>query len=157
MDAVERDDFVHALGQTLAFYGKDLSMMQTSFWVTACNSKSVFQLKRALIEYTKVGKFAPKPADILSIADNMSSRHGMEEKTLPPPETNCPPEVAKAWMWFISHTAQGSNNFGSLVDRHSEVDASTQEKYLHIVNHEAHKYGTPDAIPEELKLKEVWA
>ncbi|RLA38452.1 MAG: hypothetical protein DRR06_20765 [Gammaproteobacteria bacterium] len=156
MDAVERDDFVHALGQTLAFYGKDLSMMQTSFWVTACGDKSVFQLKRALIEYTKVGKFAPKPADILSIVDNMGARHGRKEKTLPPPVTSCPPEVTKAWMWFIGRMAKGSKNLDGLFDKHSDVDVATQEKYLHTINHEAHKYGTPDAVPEEFKLKEVW-
>jgi hypothetical protein len=155
MDAVDRDDFVHALGQTLAFYGKDLDRMQTSFWVTACNGKPVKRLKAAMIDYVRHGKFAPKPADILSLVDSMGQQRGRNE--LPaPPTTSCPPDIAKAWMWFINRTAQGSNLDG-LFDSQSDVDTATQEKYLHVVNHEAHKYGTPEAIPEEFRLKEVWA
>lgn len=155
MDAVEKDDFIHALGQTLAFYGKELDRMQTSFWFTACKDKGVKQLKAALIEYTKVGKYAPKPADILAIVDNMR-QHKAPKELPPPPTTNCPPEIAKAWMWFINRMTRGSNLEG-LFDEHGDVDLKTQEKYLHIVNHEAHKYGTPDAIPDEYKLMEVWA
>ena len=153
MDRVDRDDFVHALGQTLAFYNKELDRMQTSFWVTACGEKGVKNLKRALVDYTKQGKFAPKPADILSIIDNYSERP--INSALPPPTTDCPPEIAKAWMWFIGQTAQGSNMAGLFSDG-ANIDVATQERYLHLVNHEANKYCDPAAIPDEFKLKEVW-
>lgn len=155
MDAVERDDFVHALGQTLAFYGKDLDKMQTSFWVTACNGRPVKKLKAALLDYVRVGKYAPKPADILAIIDQQPKG---EAKALPPPkqETSCPPEVAKAWMWFLNRITEDSKNLSGLFDSNGSYTLDEQEKFLHIVNHEAHKYSTPDAIPGEYKLKEVW-
>ena len=154
MEAVEKDDFVHALGQTLKFYGKELDRMQVSFWVTACGDKGAKRLKAALIEYTKVGKFAPRPADILSIVDNMSQHRSVENALPPPVTTNCPPEIAQAWMWFIGRIGgdMGASLFGSKPD----LDLATEERYLHLVNHEAHKYGTPEAIPDEFKLKEVW-
>lgn len=155
MDAIERDDFVHALGQTLAFYGKELDQMQTSFWLTACRDKGSRRLKAALIEYTKIGKYAPRPADILAIVDNMSQQNKVKALP-PPPTTNCPPDIAQAWMWFINRMTRGSSLEG-LFDEAGAVDLETQEKYLHIVNHEAHKYGTPEAIPDEYKLREVWA
>ena len=154
MDKIERDDFVYALEQTMAFYGKELEKMQASFWVDACGDKSADRLKRALREHVKVGKFAPRPADILSIVDNMS-KHSMVENALPPPvTTNCPPEIAQAWMWFIGRIGgdMGASLFGSKPD----LDLATEERYLHLVNHEAHKYGTPEAIPDEFKLVEVW-
>ena len=155
METQERDDFVHALGQTLAFYNRDpLDRMQVSFWVTACSGKPVKRLKAALLEHVKHSKFAPKPADILQLVDNMGQTQSRNQLP-PPPTTNCPPEIAAAWQWFIARSAQGSNLEG-IFDSKSEIDMATQERYLHQVNHEAHKYSTPDAIPDEFKLPEVW-
>ena len=146
---VEKDDFLHALTQTLNFYGKELDKMQATFWWTACNSKPVNKLKTALMEHVRVGKYAPKPADILSLVDAVGPQN--RDAALPPPTSACPPEVAKAWSWFIGKHSQGGT-MGSLFDK-SGVSVDEQEKYLHIVNHEAHKYGTPEAIPDEFKLK----
>lgn len=154
MDALDRDDFVHALTQTLKFYGKELDKMQTSFWVTACRDRPAKKLKAALVEHTKAGRFAPKPADILSLVDNMSQQGGRAELP-PPPTTNCPPEIANAWIWFNKLICSTAKN--ELMRQKADVlDEETEERYLHIVNHEAHKYGIPDAIPEEYKLSEVW-
>lgn len=155
MDAVEKDDFVHALGQTMKFYGKELDAMQTSFWVTACRDRSVKKLKTALIEHVKSGRYAPRPAEILSLVDNMSDAGRGRASLPPPPTTNCPPEIAKAWMWFNKRLCSGTLLDG-LFQSSPDVDAETQEKYLHLVNHEAHKYGMPEAIPDEYKLPEVW-
>jgi hypothetical protein len=151
---VEKEDFLYALTQTMHFYNKEVDRMQASFWWTACKDKGVDRLKKALIEHTKVGKFAPKPADILSIVDNMSQQHGRNELP-PPPTTNCPPEIAKAWMWFNNALCAGSRNFDG-VFASSRVDDELADRYMHIVNHEAHKFDMPDAIPDEYKLKEVW-
>lgn len=153
MDTLERDDFVYALTQTLAFYNKELDKMQTSFWVTACSDRSVRKLKAALIEYTRIGKFAPKPADILSIVDTMQQT--VHKELPPPPTTNCPPEVAKAWLWYNRMNCAGTNLEG-IFGKGERPDPETEDRYIHIVNHEAHKYGTPEAILPEHRLREVW-
>jgi hypothetical protein len=36
------------------------------------------------------------------------------------------------------------------------VPVEKQERYLHIVNHEAKRTDQPEAIPDEFKLAEVW-
>jgi hypothetical protein len=152
---VDRDDFIHALGQTLRFYKKDLEEFEASFWWTACKDVPVRKLKDALLEYPKRGKFAPKPADILEIVGDNGQRHA--ENALPPPpmETKCPPEISRAWMWYIGQNAKGTSMDG-LFDSSLKVDLETQEKYLHIVNHEAHRVNNPDAIAPEHRLREVW-
>ena len=154
MDSIERDDFIHALTQTMAFYGKELDRMQTTFWVDACRDRSVNKLKLSLREHIKAGRYAPRPADILALVDNMAKHHG-QDALPPPPTTSCPPDIAKAWQWFIGQSAKGSSLEG-IFDSKSAVDMATQERYLHIVNHEAHKYQNPEAIPDEYKIAEVW-
>ena len=74
MDKVERDDFVYALEQTMAFYNKELEPMQATFWVDACRDKSVDKLKRAMRDHIKIGRYAPRPAEILSIVETMSQQ-----------------------------------------------------------------------------------
>jgi hypothetical protein len=152
MTPEEKDDLVYAIGQTLGFYGKELDRAQLSFWLTALSGRSVPAVKRALLEYVKVGRFAPKPAQIIELMGV-----GREQaETLPPPEPRpCPPEIAQAWLWFMGRTTQGSNLEG-LFQADGEVDTATQEKYLLIVNQEAHCAGQPDAVPDEYKLGSVW-
>jgi len=153
----DRDDFLYALKQTLAFYNKDLDRMQTSFWWTACKEKPVAKLKKALIEHTKVGKFAPKPADVLTLVDSMNHHSGAISQMHTIPTTNCPKDIAKAWMWFIDRIADESPTLSGLFGSDQSISVDQQEKYLHVVNDQAHKYGMPESIPDEYKLKEVWA
>jgi len=153
----DRDDFLYSLKQTLLFYNKDLDRMQTSFWWTACKDKPIAKLKKALVEHTKVGKYAPKPADILALVDNMAINHGRRSETHAAPKTNCPPAIAEAWGWFLGRISQDCSNPNfRMFQSNTGIDIKTQEKYLHVVNHEAHKYSMPEAIPNQFKLKEVW-
>ena len=113
-------------------------------------------IKNALKEYVKIGKFAPRPAHILEI---MATSRGHESAAIPPPdklESNCPPEIAKAWTWFIAHIAQGSKNMTGLFDDSLDATVDQQERWLHLVNHEAREANQPDAIPEQYRLAEVW-
>lgn len=151
---VDRDDFLHSLKQCMAFYGKDLNKMQATFWWTACNDKPVARLKQAFMQWMKVGRYAPKPVDILELVT--ASTHDAHRDVTPQiPTTNCPPEVAQAWMWFINRTTMGTQMAG-LFDETGPVDLKTQERYLHVVNHEAKGMGMPEAIPDEFMLQEVW-
>jgi len=156
MDSIERDDFIYALQQTMAFWGKEIGKRDIGFWVDACRDKPVAKLKLALREHNKISTFAPRPANILSLVNTMSPQNRQAALPPPPKESNCPPEIAQAWMWFIDRCAEGSSMAG-LFDSRSDIDIEQQEKYLHVVNHEAHKYDMPEAIPDEYKLQEVWA
>ena len=150
MTPVEKDEFSHALGQTMKFFGKDLDKMQFSFWYQSMGDRPIQKIKHALLEYVKVGKFAPRPANVLELI-NMNTSHS--RVSLPPPEDNsrkCPQEIADAWAWFINQTSDW--NFGAK-ENPSEED---QEKYIHIVNHEAFRQQMPESIPDQYKLKEVW-
>lgn len=156
MEPKEKDDFMYALGQTLAFFGKELDKVQFSFWYRAIGDRPIQQIKTALLDYVKVGKYAPRPANIIELIE--SGRQHSAQNALPPPEaptTNCPPEIARAWMWFMSRTTIGSSMAG-IFDGEKGLDQKTKERYLHIVNEQAQVYGTPDAIPDEFKLKEYW-
>lgn len=155
MNQVEKDDFAHALGMTLKFYGKTMEKSDFSFWYSAMGDRGVVTIKNALKEYVKVGKYAPRPANILELMQTRAE-HGRQALPAPEVTTNCPPEIAKAWMWFINHIAKGSKNMDSLFIEHGSATIEQQEKYLHVVNHEARKYNQPDAIPNEYKLAEVW-
>lgn len=155
MDPLTRDDLLHAIDQTMAFYGKSLDKVSSSFWLNAIRDKDPADIKRALVDYTKQGKHAPKPVDILGL---ISVRGDRRKSMLPAPDkttTNCPPEIANAWLWFINRISEGTAMEGLFKDQ-GPVDIKTQERYLHIVNHEAHMWGLPEAIPDEFKLPEVW-
>lgn len=154
MERHERDDFMYALGQTLKFYGKTLEDGDFAFWYSALGDRSVSQIKTALKEYLKVGKFAPRPANIMELINN--ARPAMTKSLPPPPTTTCPPEIADAWRWFIARTTQDTSMSG-LFQSSEVMSMEQQEKYLHIVNHEAQRLNQPDAIPSEYKLAEVWA
>ncbi len=155
MDRKDRDDFMFALGQTMEFYGKTIDSSSFKFWYSAMGDRPVYQIKEALLEYVKIGKFAPRPANIMEL---ISQRQPKQRAELPPPppETSCPPDIAKAWMWFIGRCAQGSENLDGLFSSSLDIDIETQERYLHVVNHEAKSANDPEAIPEEFRLAEVW-
>lgn len=154
MNQVDRDDFAHALGQTLKFYGKDLEKSDFSFWYSAMGDRSVVSIKNALKEYIKVGKYAPRPVNILEL---MTTRAEHSRQSLPPPEveTTCPPEIASAWTWFIGVCAAGSPMLEGVFEC-LDITAEQQDKYLHIVNHEARRLNMPESIPDKYKLAEVW-
>jgi hypothetical protein len=155
MDRVDRDDFAHVLGQTMEFYGKTLEKSDFSFWYSAMGDRHVSTIKTALKEYVKIGKFAPRPANIMEILSNLTPQSRQAALPAPAPTTSCPPEIAHAWMWFIGRMCKGSKLDGLFCEK-LDIDIETQEKYLHMVNHEAKAAGEPESIPDEYKLAEVW-
>jgi hypothetical protein len=157
MDALERDDITHAIDMTLGFYGKKLDKVSTGFWLNAIRGKDLTEVKRALMDYSTIGKYAPKPVDILQLLDlNQAQRRS----SIPPPEVvhnPAPPEVEAAWRWFIPMHASASKNLSGVLQYHTgDLDAATMERYLVIVNEQAKAHDMPDAIPQEFRLAEVW-
>ena len=65
--------------------------------------------------------------------------------------TNCPPEVADAWRYWLGKWYQHQ-----IFLARDPVDDEEQERWLIIVNEEAKRTDTPSAIPDEYKLKEIW-
>lgn len=155
MTPVERDDFIHTLTTTMKFYSKDVDAMQMKFWFRALAQQPLERIKRAFEIHVQTGKYAPKPVDILGILDEERQRTAANQERAEKPYKPCPPEVADAWRWFLGQTMDDSDNFAGIFSR-EDIPAEQQEKYLHIVNHEAQQAGLPDAISDEYKLKEVW-
>lgn len=156
MDALARDDVIHAIEQTLAFYGKQLDKVAIAFWLNAVRSHDIQDVKRALMDYPKVGKYAPKPVDILEILDANVAQKRAKLPSTPPPETSCPVHIRDAWMWFNNRLVEGSVLLDGLFSGSHHVDLDTQEEYLRTVNEQAKLYNQPDAIPDEFKLQEIW-
>lgn len=155
MTPVEKDDFIHALTTTMRFYGKTLDQGQVKVWFKALSKYPIAHVGRALDEYPQVGKFAPKPVDILEILTEYREREAANQSRKDKPYTPCPPDIAAAWRWFLGQTMDDSDNFKGIFSR-TDIPAAQQEKYLHVVNHAAKEADLPDAIPDEYKLQEVW-
>ena len=149
MNRVERDDVAHALGQTFAFYGKELDTLQMKFWLRALSQKGADAIKSALVEYTAIGKYAPKPVDILELIEVHNDQHAA---TLPPPPQadSAPPHVAKAWAYVIKLWGAG-DFFGA-----GKVDPADADEYLRICNEQAKANNNPSSIPPDAWLFDVW-
>lgn len=64
------------------------------------------------------------------------------------------PEIPKAWKWYMGLISKDSR-FQFFQD-HAVVDDETADRYLLLVNREAHRLNMPDAIQDTHKLQEVW-
>lgn len=157
MEALARDDLTHALAQMMGFYGKKLDQTAVRFWFNAFHGRDPELLKQAMLDYTKTGRYAPKPVDILEVLDTNRSRDESRKPPIEHTHTPCPAHIERAWRWFIPMSASGSRNFDGVLEYDvGDVDPDQQEEYLRIVNEQARQYGTPEAIPDEFKLWEVW-
>lgn len=158
MQPVDRDDVIHALTQVQAFYGKDVDEVAVKLWMRALQGYEPAAVKRALADYPARGRYAPRPRDIIEIIEEQRQERVRESQALPEPvTTNCPPEIAQAWMWFIGLVAStGTSPLMADVMPRQEISPELQDRYLNLVNHEARRLNTPDAIPDEFKLQEVW-
>ena len=157
MTPVEKDDFVHALTTTMRFYNKTLDKGQVKVWFGALSQYPIAQVQRALDEYPHVGRYAPKPVDILDILHEIREREAANESREQEDYTPCPPEIQAAWMWFMGVCAEGSALMDGLFSSSRDVDVATADHYLRIVNEQAKLYNNPDAVPDEYKIDEVWA
>lgn len=153
-----RDDMIHAIGQTLSFYGKTLGKPDVPFWMQAFRGKDWDTIKRCLVLYTQQGRYAPKPVDILDLYDTeVERRRGRDDTRRSPLTNSCPEHIATAWRWFINRCTAGSRNVPEpLFSDDQDIDQKTQEAYLLIVNQEARRLNEPEAIPDQYKLPEVW-
>ena len=156
MDRVIFDDCMYALGQVMEFYEKKLTTTQQRFWSEWVREQNGILLKRALKEYTGVGKYAPKPKDLKDLIDGYKefdrSQPKIEHKSA---TTSCPKEISDAWRYWLPEFH--GTAIGGMMGRVNGVSAERAEEMLYVVNREARRTNLPDAIPAEYKIAEVWA
>lgn len=155
MDRKELEDCMHALGQVYAFYSKEFDDIQRAFWMQFVQEQDYHRLMTALRKYPSEGRYAPKPRDISELIER-DAPTAPAHKALPdkPMTTDCPPHIAKAWMFWLQHWYGMNPSTWPKVEGVNEEEA---EEMLMLVNREARRTNTPDAIPESYKVKEVWA
>lgn len=157
MQASERDDLIHVIDSTLGFYGKKIDRGALKFWLSALRGHPFDQVDAAFAEHVRIGKYAPKPVDILDIIGARRQRQAARASHESDPHTPCPAHIDAAWRWFIPMMASGSKNLDGVLQYNTrDLDLETQDKYLLTVNQEAMAQNMPEAIPDEFKLKEVW-
>jgi hypothetical protein len=151
MNPKERDDVIYAINQTQAFYGKSLDDLQLKFWMRAIGMYSRDEILKALADHTGIGKYAPKPVEIIDLIktqrEQARSHAPRVEKTA---TREASPEVAKAWQYVIK--AWGLGNLYKI----EGVSDDQAARYLEIANTQAMNSNRPTAIPEDAWLPEVW-
>ena len=74
--------------------------------------------------------------------------------TKPEPSRYTENQARMAWTWFLGKITAGT---GYAIFQHRQATPEQEERFLLIVNQEAKRLNQPDAIPEEFRLREVWA
>ena len=145
---------MHGLGQVYAFYGKEFDEIQRALWMKFVQKQDYHRLMAALREYPEHGRYAPKPKDISELIERDKPQQGrIGEFPNKEIETDCPPEISRAWMFWLQHWYGMNPSTWPKVEGVSEEEA---EEMLMLVNKEAARTGMPDAMPEGYKLPEVW-
>lgn len=65
-------------------------------------------------------------------------------------------QISVAWRWFLNKITADSESLNG-VFKPITLTPEQQDTAIEIVNYEAKRCGTPDAIPDQYKLAEVWA
>ena len=139
-----------AIKKTLQFYNKKMDDIQRKFWRQWLRQQNNPELiLDALRQYPNTGKFAPKPADIQQIIEEIRPpKSTVKEQVI---IDDCPADIREAWCYWIPRFWNRDLPFKT------EVDEDKAEQYLITVNQEAKRTNTPESIPETHRLKEIWA
>ena len=60
-----------------------------------------------------------------------------------------------AWTWFLAVMTKDTE-LPMFQKRLKDVTEEQEQRWLEIVNREAHRTGNPDAIPAEYRIQEIW-
>ena len=141
-----------AIAMTLQFYNKKMDDINRKFWRQWLRQQTNPELiLDALRLYPNEGRFAPKPADIQQIMELIRPpRSTHKEQVI---IDTCPPEIRKAWTYWIPRFWGQPLPFKEQAE---QVDEDLAEQYLITVNKEAKRCNAPEAIPETHQLQEIW-
>ncbi len=151
-DLVQIDDIRHALKSVMEFYDKELDDRTWKFWWSVLKKLPYHAVRKALAEYLSEGKYAPKPAHIVDIAKRYGTAKPVEHA---PPVKRADEEIERAWMWYLAKNSEGTG-MAVFQDALADMTPELEERYIHIVNHEAKQANMPTAINPEHRLREVW-
>lgn len=148
-------DVLHALKYCFKFYNKELDKHQIQVWqhIIRNNNYSSYQWTEVLKNYFQVGKFAPKPPEILEMLTELAERKRSRQPQAEPITTNCPEQISSAWRHWIPIFWGQSLPFSS---DDSEVTPEQEEEWLVTVNREAKRTDSPESIPLEYRIEEIW-
>ena len=153
MEQKELSDVLFAADYTLKFYGKPMEKIHKQVWSRTVidSGYTSFQWKEVLREWPSIGKFAPRPAEIL---DQLNLKRENKPRDFAPKQEiqdTCPEPVAKAWRYWIPIFWGQSLPFET-----EEVDDSEAEAWLLLVNEEAKRTKTPESIPKKYRIEQIW-
>lgn len=153
MNQKEINDVLFAVDYTHKFYNKQLEDIHKQVWSRTIldSGYTPFQWQEALRNWPAIGKFAPRPAEILEQLNLRRENTPKENKAPEPLTTDCPEPIANAWRYWIP-IFWGQD----LPFEQGKVDDSEAEAYLILVNEEAKRTNTPESIPEKYKLELIW-
>lgn len=145
----EIGDVSFKLQEIMAVFGKKLDPSASKLWINSLADKPPNLILWALDEYVKTGKYAPKPVDILGlIANRGASSNAKTER--PEVHRRGDPIIAQAWITYMRF----AHDFELPAAR--TVPDMPLEQCLEIVNREASKHDTPDAIKPEHRIESYW-
>jgi hypothetical protein len=156
MDNVGRDDVLHALKYCYEFYRKPFEDIDKQVWggMIRDHNYSSFQWKEEIRNYMGRGTFCPKPKEILgALAENHERKVHKESLQIEEMVDDCPPEIRKAWSHWIPVFHGQALPFDST---NEEADEGLIEAWLLLVNEEAKRVNSPESIPDDFKMKEIW-
>jgi len=141
-----------AIQMTLQFYNKKMDDITRKFWRQWLRQQRNSELVLdALRQYPNEGKYAPKPADIQQIIELIRPpKSTVKEEEI---VDTCPPEIRKAWMHWLPQFWDQPMPFKETSE---PVDEDQAEAWLILINQEAKRCNTPEAIPDTHKLQEIW-
>lgn len=153
MEQKDLNDVLFAAEYTLKFYNKPMEQIHKQVWSRTVidSGYSAFQWKECLREWPAIGKFAPRPSEILEQLSLKSENKPRDHTPSEPLTTDCPEPVAQAWRYWIPIFWGQSLPF-----KVGDIDESQAEAYLLLVNEEAKRTNTPEAIPDNYKIEQIW-
>jgi hypothetical protein len=152
MTPFERDDIAHAVSQVMAFYDKELTPLQMKFWLEDLSGRDPQDVKDALTEYRSIGKYAPRPANILEILKTKQSVRSQAHSPLmlESPVREAPKEVSKAWAFVIKMWGMG-DMYGV-----GDVSREEQDRMIELCNRQAKQSGNAESIPPDAFRPDIW-
>ena len=149
MISEEEERCLSAIKKTLEFYNKKWTDNDRQFWryyLRQIRNPELFL--DALRQYPATGRYAPRPADISAIIEEIRPPKSTVKQT--EIIDDCPAEIREAWSYWMPRFWNRDLPFKT------EVDEDKAEQYLITVNQEAKRTNTPEAIPETHRLQEIW-
>ena len=171
MERHELDNVMHTLGQILEIYSKKLDSGAVEQWRLIFSGREHDDCIRALEEYVKTEKHAPKPCHIEELIKSLRVQRGdikeavykgCDPLTIAALESDARPEskipanckVASAWMEYHCIIHGGLPPIIGVNERKREK--LTKEQVFEIVNQQASSLGFLEAVAPEHKINSYW-